>query len=128
MGKSPVRYLLDSVIVIDHFNGIAAATQFLQDHGAECALSVITRAEVLVGFTDDTEALAMEFLDAFPALPVTREIADQAARLRRSQRWRLPDAIQAAIALSSDLVLVTRNTRDFHDGDGGLAVLEPYRL
>ena len=32
-------------------------------------------------------------------LPVTIEVADLAAGLRRTQRWKLPDAIQAAIAI-----------------------------
>jgi hypothetical protein len=44
------RYLLDSVIVIDHLNGISAATAFLREQFSVCAISVITRAEVLAGF------------------------------------------------------------------------------
>lgn len=43
-----MRYLLDSVIVIDHFNGINLATIFLSEQGKECALSVIARAEVVI--------------------------------------------------------------------------------
>ena len=35
------RYLLDSVIVIDHFNGVEAATEFLAAHGRDCVISVI---------------------------------------------------------------------------------------
>ena len=38
-----MKYLLDSVILIDHFNGIEPATRYLIDHGAACALSVITQ-------------------------------------------------------------------------------------
>jgi hypothetical protein len=30
--------LLDSVILIDHFNGITQATSFIADHGPACAL------------------------------------------------------------------------------------------
>ena len=56
---------------------------------------------------------------------MTVEVADAVARLRRSQRWRLPDAIQAAIALAEDLTLVTRNTKDFRDGDT-IPVETPY--
>ena len=120
-----MRFLLDSVIVIDHLNAIAPATSFLSQHGAACALSVITRAEVLAGFTEATEPLALELLDTFATLPLTREGADLAARLRRTQRWKLPDAIQAAIAIGNGLTLVTRNTRDFTAG-GELQVLIPY--
>ena len=122
-----MRYLLDSVILIDHFNNVAAATGFLEREGARSAVSVITRAEVLAGFEDDVALIAIRLLDAFPALPVTVEIADDAARLRRSARWKLPDAIQAAIARAHGLTLVTRNTRDFQPG-GDPEVLIPYRL
>lgn len=122
-----MNYLLDSVILIDHFNGIAPATTFVSDHAAACGLSVITRAEVLTGFPREEEHLALALLDAFPTLPLTAEIADTAARLRRVRRWKLPDAIQAAFAKHHDLTLVTRNTRDFGTEDE-IAVLVPYRL
>ncbi len=121
-----MKYLLDSVILIDHFNGITAATQFLAEHGAACSVSVITRAEVLAGFNDSALPLALELLNQFPALPITTDIGDRAARLRRSERWKLPDALQAAVAVTHDLSLVTRNTRDFQDGNG-FQVLVPYR-
>jgi hypothetical protein len=119
-----VKFLLDSVILIDHFNAVAAATEFLGERGKDCALSVITRAEVLAGFDEAGALAARELLDLFPALPITTEIADLAARLRRSERWKLPDALQAAVAMHHGLVLVTRNTRDFQDG-AGLRVVVP---
>lgn len=121
-----MRFLLDSVIVIDHFNAIEAATSFLSEHGGECALSVITRAEALAGFDERGASLATDLLDSFTTLPLTVEIADTAARMRRTQRWKLPDAIQAAIASVHDVTLVTRNTRDFQPG-GCPEVLIPYR-
>jgi predicted nucleic acid-binding protein len=123
-----VRYLLDSVILIDHFNNVEAATTFLAEHGSECAISVITRAEVLAGFTLRTESLACELLDVFPHLPITSEIADLAASLRRSEHWTLPDALQAAVAVQRGLVLVTRNTRDFRVRGKKVEVVVPYRV
>lgn len=122
-----MRYLLDSVILIDHFNGIDPASAFLTDHGSQCAISVITRAEVVTGFDRDTEGLAKQLLDAFRTLPISAEIADLAAALRRSEHWKLPDALQAAVAFKHQLILVTRNTRDFAPG-GELKVLVPYRI
>jgi predicted nucleic acid-binding protein len=119
--------LLDPVILIDHFNGIEAATRYLAEHGAVCAISVITRAEVLAGSDDADAELALELLDQFPALPITIEIADRAAPLRRSERWKLPDALQAAVAMHHGLALVTRNTRDFRSG-GALRVVVPYAV
>lgn len=127
VGPAGLKYLLDSVVLIDHLNGVKAATEFLADHGKACAISVITRAEVMAGFDEGSATLARELLDAFASLPVTAEVADRAAALRRSHRWKLPDALQAAIALQHDLVLVTRNTRDFSPG-GRPEVLVPYRV
>ena len=127
MVLSRVRYLLDSVILIDHFNGVSAASEFLTDHGNDCSISVVTRVETLVGFDADAETTARELLDAFVNWPITVEVADAAARLRRSHRWKLPDALQAAVALAQNLTLVTRNTRDFKDG-APVRVEIPYRV
>lgn len=121
-----MRYLLDSVIVIDHFNDINGATTFIAEHAAQIALTVITRAEVLTGFEADSEALALDLLDSFPALIITPDTADLAARLRRSHGWKLPDAFQAALAIEHGLCLVTRNSRDFRSTTK-LEVLIPYR-
>ena len=77
-----MRLLLDSVIVIDHFNGIEAAISYLAKHGSESALPVITRAEALAGFNERSAAVALDLLNVFTTLPVTVEVADTAARLR----------------------------------------------
>lgn len=108
-----MNLLLDSVIVIDHLNGIEAATRYLAEQRGAAAISVITRAEVLAGSGRDEVALAGRFLDCFPTLGIDKPIADFAAELRRRQGWKLPDAFQAAIAQHHGLKLVTRNVEDF---------------
>jgi predicted nucleic acid-binding protein len=108
-----LKYLLDSVILIDHFNGIAAATAYLGETRGQAAVSVITRAEVLAGFAAEDAGLATALLDRFHTLVVVRAVADHAARLRHDLRWKMPDALQAALARHHGLHLVTRNTRDF---------------
>lgn len=108
-----MKYLLDSVILIDHFNDIPNASQWLKKNIKESYISVITRAEILVGFNSDKVSLAKTFLDSFKTLPITTIEADIAAELRRINRWKLPDALQAAIAINHKLVLVTRNSKDF---------------
>lgn len=105
--------LLDSVILIDHFNGIAAASAYILKMQPAAAISLITRAEVLTGFDERTEAQGRKVLDLFPLLPLTREIVDLAAKLRRTHRWKLPDALQAALAQSHRIQLATRNVKDF---------------
>jgi predicted nucleic acid-binding protein len=107
-----MNVLLDSVILIDHLNGVPAASDYLRrTQGA--SISLITRTEVLSGpAIADPEILA-RWLDRFSTLPLDREAADLAAELRRTHRWRLPDAFQAAFAQIHGLKLATRNTRDF---------------
>jgi predicted nucleic acid-binding protein len=108
-----LRYLLDSVILIDHFNGRAEATDCLVWMAGESALSVITRAEVLTGFGEGSAEVASILLDQFPTLGIDMAVADLAARFRREHRWKMPDAFQAALAHYHGLTLVTRNTKDF---------------
>lgn len=105
--------LIDSVILIDHFNGIEAATAYLRSVKSQAFLSPITRAEVLVGFEVTEQAGPRAVLDQFSLLPIDREVADLAADLRRTHGWKLPDALQAAVATRHDLALATRNTKDF---------------
>ncbi len=107
-----MRILLDSVILIDHFNGIPEATAYLSRIKAEAAISVVTRAEVLTGFDPDARA-ETALLDEYPLLEITKPIADLAASLRREHGWKLPDAFQAALARRHELQLATRNTKDF---------------
>jgi predicted nucleic acid-binding protein len=111
-----VKVLLDSVILIDHFNGVPAAGAYLAARQSDAAVSVITRAEVLACFDAADAALAVALLDRFPTLGIDRTIADLAARLRREMRWKMPDALQAALARHHGLRLATRNTRDFPAG------------
>lgn len=82
---------------------------------------------VLTGFDDPAVPTACDLLDLFPTLPLVAEAADIAARLRRRRHLKLPDAFQAALALAHELVLVTRNTRDFR-GKGMPELLVPYRI
>jgi predicted nucleic acid-binding protein len=104
--------LLDSVILIDHLNGLPAASAYLRRmQGA--SISLITRAEVLSGPAVANSEILVRWLDRFSTLPLDRKAADLAAELRRLHRWRLPDAFQAALAQLHGLKLATRNIRDF---------------
>ena len=106
--------LLDSVILIDHFNGWAPATRFLLDIDPRTSfVSVITRTEILVGFEVTEVDAPKSLLDQFSTLEITKKTADQAAVLRREHGWKLSDAFQAALSLEHKLQFVTRNTKDF---------------
>jgi predicted nucleic acid-binding protein len=105
--------LLDSVILIDHFNGMPQATDYLGQVRDTASISVITRAEVLTGFEASDRQQAAALLDCYPLFDLTKPIADLAADLRREQGWKLPDAFQAALVKHHQLRLATRNTKDF---------------
>lgn len=120
-----MKFLLDSVILIDHFNRISEATRFIQENGKQSSISVITRAEVLTGFDPKERPIAIKFLDHFPLFEINREVADLAAELRYDKKWKLPDAFQAALARFHGLKLATRNTKDFPSGKYEF-VINPY--
>ncbi|MEA5536943.1 PIN domain-containing protein [Crocosphaera sp. XPORK-15E] len=123
-----MKRLLDSCILIDHFNGITQATTYLKTYKDNCCISVITKAEVLIGFDQETAFYqAEQVLSYFQLIELDKTITDFVIQLRREQikkklnkepnekviQWKLPDAIQAAIALHYNLKLVTHNTKDF---------------
>lgn len=118
--------LLDSVILIDHLNGIDAATHYLASV-ADARISVVTRSEVMVGARGPGRNVTIELVERFPTLIVDERAADIAADLRREHRWRLPDAFQAALAQLHQLPFATRNTRDFPP-ERFPFVTVPYRL
>lgn len=122
-----MKLLLDSVILIDHLNGVPEATRYLANSHAEGAVSVITRAEVLAGAESGALRKTVRLLDTFPTLGIDRDTANLAGRLRRKYGWKLPDAFQAAIARAHGLKLATRNLRDFPAQRFAFVVV-PYRL
>jgi len=126
---SMLEMLLDSVILIDHFNDKKKATRFIsQLDPNRAAISVITRAEILVGFDAGEELEKAKFLlDQYTLLDIDKEIADKAAELRRKFGWKLPDAFQAALAVNYRLKLATRNTKDFNPRKHAFVKI-PYRL
>lgn len=75
---------------------------------------MITRAEILVGFDEDGRDTARCLLDQYRLMTIDRGVADQAAELRRSHGWKLPDAFQAALAVHHNVKLTTRNIKDFN--------------
>ena len=120
--------LLDSVILIDHFNDIAEASTFIADlDPAKTAISVITYAEILVGFENEAAEEAKALLNHYEILGIDTIVAEKTAELRRRYGWRLPDAFQAALALHHRLKLCTRNTKDFNPRKHSFVEV-PYKL
>jgi predicted nucleic acid-binding protein len=105
--------LLDSVILIDHLNGVVLATSYLRSLGGDAHVSAITRAEVLTGLAGASRESCARFLDCFSFVSIDKAVADLAADLRREHGWKLPDAFQGATALHHGLHLATRDTEAF---------------
>ena len=123
-----IERLLDSVIVIDHLNGIEKATKYISDIDSEkSAISVITRAEILVGLGVAEKDVVKSLLDQYHTFIIDKSIADKAADLRREFGWKLPDAFQAALAIENNLMLITRNTKDFDESSHNFVSI-PYRI
>jgi len=120
-----VGALFDTNILIDYLNGIPAARQELARYERR-AISTITWMEVLAGAGPQEEATLRAWLDGFEVIPLDNAIAARAVAIRRQRRLRLPDAIVWASAQAHDLLLVTRNTKDFPVDEPG--VREPYRV
>lgn len=120
--------LLDSVILIDHLNGIPEATRFILDlDPLQTAVSVITRAEILSGVGQNEKTHIIPLMDQYQLLIIDKPVADLAAELRKTNRWKLPDAFQAALALHHKIKFATRNTKDFDPKKQDFVEI-PYRI
>lgn len=120
-----MRALFDTNILIDYLNGIEAAKVEIERYQSP-AISVISWIEVLVGTKEGLETATRKFLSSFERIELTERIADHAVALRRAGKISVPDAIILASAQIENLILVTRNTKDFSADAPGIRV--PYRI
>ena len=122
-----MRAVLDTNILVDHLNGVRAAATELSRY-QQPLISPITWMEVMAGAQDDAERQALrKFLASFERVELSEAIMERAARLRSETRLRLPDAIILATALCDNLMLVTRNGKDF-DVAAWPNIRVPYRV
>lgn len=120
-----VKALFDTNILIDYLHAVPDARTEI-DRFTDRAISIVSWMEVMVGAEATVEPQTRAFLDGFTLLPVNGAIAECAVILRRENRIKLPDAIIWASARITDMLLVTRNSRDFPVSDPGIRI--PYRL
>lgn len=119
-----MKALFDTNILIDYLNGIQLAKIEIE-RTRERYISIVTLMEVLAGARNaDEEDVIEMFLRDFTLVELTRQVARDAVEIRRTRRIRLSDAIVWASARSESAVLVTRNTKDFPKGEGGVKM--PY--
>lgn len=104
------RVLLDTDVLIDHL--VDPSRSLSVDLASDGAYSSITRAELFSGVNAD-EGVIESLLANFEEVPLDRPVAEEAGRIRRIVKIKLPDALIAATAVVTKRALVTRNVRDF---------------
>ena len=113
-----MKAVFDTNILIDYLLGNSLANKEIVQY-KNPQISIITKMEILVGASEDTEEVIREFLDNFTIISLNDEIAEIAIIIRKEHKIKLPDAIIWASAKYSNSLLVTRNTKDFpaHSAD-----------
>jgi len=112
-------YLWDTNTVIYYLQNQLSqhAKEYLNDVLKQSipAISVITEIELLSWNAPSEKDLEVieEYIDETRILGLEPEIRRKTAEIRRSAKIRLPDAIIASTAIVNDLILLTRNTKDF---------------
>jgi predicted nucleic acid-binding protein len=109
-----LNYLLDSNIII---YSAKPANDFLRDFIAKNSpeISALSYLEVL-GYhkLEIGERKYLEkFFNASGLLEISKEILDEAVKLRQKRKMTIADSIIAGTALKHNLTLATRNIRDF---------------
>ena len=112
--KMPI-YLWNTNILIYYFNGNMNSTvknKVTSLMQTSFQISIISKMEFL-GFPFNTEnkQSAVEFIKYATVKPLNDEIVNRVIDIHQSKRIKLPDAIIAAIELST--TLITRNIKDF---------------
>jgi len=110
---SELNALLDSDILLDFLDGHAPAAQEIARY-RECCISIISWMEVMAGArTEPDEDIRRGFLAHFRMIALTARVAEEAVKLRREYRLKLPDAVIWASAMTENCLLVSRNTKHF---------------
>jgi len=109
--------IVDTDVVVDFLRGHASAIAFLEDNIERIYLSVVTVAEVYAGARDRELEAIRRFVDSFPTIVITPEIAAGGGNLKRryarSHRLGLADALIAASAVEHGLVPATLNVKHY---------------
>ncbi len=118
--------LIDSNIIIYAAKPeYAELRKFIAEHAP--AISAVSYVEVLGYYklSEQEREHFEEFFTAATVLTISDSVLAQAVRLRQLKKMTLGDALVAGTALTHNLTLVTRNTKDF-DWIDQLTLLNPF--
>lgn len=90
-------------------------------------ISVITEMELLCWKATNEKDLKVvhNFIEDAMVFELEKDIKIKTAKIRKTHKIKLPDAIIAATALTYNLILLTRNVSDFKNIDG-LETINPH--
>ena len=126
------KYLIDTNVAIEYIgesipDGVLNKLDEIFD--GRFYISVINKIELLgfTGITKNEELKFNELIKASIVLGLSDEIVDRTIAIRKQYKIKLPDAIIIASAFENQLILITRNTKDF-DKIEGVEILSPFDL
>ncbi len=112
------EFLIDTDVIIDFLRGHPQSIAFIKSSVDIISISTVSIAELYSGVKGETEKQELnDFLNLFPILDVTSEIAVKAGSFRntylKSHRLGLGDALIGATALHHGLKVKTLNCKHF---------------
>lgn len=128
MNGKEMKYIVDTNSIIDAqmgripANGLHFLSSIINEN---FIISFITYIEV-IGYKDVPQT-TQDFMGLADVIQIDKAIIDTCIELRKPKKIKLPDAIIAATALVNNLILISRNTKDFED-ISGLTCINPYEL
>lgn len=106
--------IFDTNILMDYAAGVPQARDIVRKYPTRI-ISVLTYAEILTLLPQERVKKMKSFLcDNFTIEPVDAATIEFAIYYKNHYRLSMPDAILYGYAMSHDLNLVTRNTKDFN--------------
>lgn len=123
-------YLLNTNTIIDFLNAKLPLNANELLFSIEPKISFITRIELFSSSKiSETELISLnDFINIVTVLDnITTEIISICIELRKKYKLKLPDALIAATAINNDLILLTRNEKDFENVQE-LKFINPYKL
>ncbi len=126
------KYLIDTNVSIDYIGESipdSVLNKLDEIFDELFYISVINKIELLgfAGITKNEELKFNELIKASVVLGLNDDIVNRTIEIRKKHKIKLPDAIIIATAFENQLILITRNTKDF-DKIEGVQIINPFDL